>query len=188
MSDTVLWYATRGAGAVSLLLLTAVTCLGILTVLRWQSLSWPRFLTAGLHRNLALLSVVFLGVHIVSAIVDPYVSLGWATAIIPFSAAYRTLWLGLGVIAFDLVLAMTLTSLLRGRIGHRTWRAIHWAAYATWPLALLHGIGTGSDSTAVWMRGLDLVCIAAVLGAVAWRLLAARPAGEKTLAPAREGH
>ena len=134
----------------------------------------PRFLTAGLHRNLALLSIVFLGVHIVTAIVDPYVSLGWLTAIVPFSSEYRQVWLGLGVLAFDLLLAIAVTSLIRGR----PWRAIHWLAYASWPLALFHGIGTGTDSPTTWMRGLDVICIGAVLAAVAWRLLAVRPTKE----------
>ncbi len=76
MSDQILWFATRGAGVVSLLLFTAVAILGILAVMRWQSPAWPRFLSVGLHRNLALLSVAFLLAHIVTAIVDPFTSLG----------------------------------------------------------------------------------------------------------------
>jgi sulfoxide reductase heme-binding subunit YedZ len=175
MNDTALWYATRGAGVVSLLLFTGVMCLGVLTAVRWQSRSWPRFLTAGLHRNLALISVAFLAVHIITAIVDPYVSLGWLTAIVPFSSTYRQLWLGMGVLGFDLLLAIAATSLVRGRIGYRAWRAVHWLSYASWPLALAHGIGTGTDASATWMRVLDVACVGAVLAAVAWRLLAVRP-------------
>src|SRR5438552_13991966 len=138
MNDTMLWYATRGAGIVSLVLLTGVTALGVLTSIRWQRPSWPRFLTAGLHRNLALLSVVFLVVHIVTAVIDPFVDLGWLTTIVPFSASYRQLWLGLGVVSSDLLLAVIATSLLRNHIGHRIWRAVHWLAYGAWPLAITH--------------------------------------------------
>jgi sulfoxide reductase heme-binding subunit YedZ len=101
---------------------------------------------------------------------------------VPFGSYYRTLWLGLGVIAFELLLAIVATSLLRHHIGARTWRAIHWLAYASWPVAVLHGIGTGTDSTAGWMVAIDVVCIAAVLGAAAWRMVAAPPdplAGER---------
>src|SRR6266852_7796551 len=130
MSDTVLWYTTRGAGAVSLILLSAVVVLGVLSVLRVQSDRWPRFLTTGLHRNLALMTLVFLALHIVTAVVDPFTNLGWAAAIIPFSSSYRTIWLGLGVISFELLLAIVVTSLVRGFLGHRTWRAIHWLTYA----------------------------------------------------------
>src|SRR5436305_11711337 len=124
MSNSVLWYTTRGAGAVSLILLTCVVVLGVLSALRVQSLTWPRFLTTGLHRNLALMTLVFLALHIVTAVDDPFTNHGWTAALVPFASYYRTFWLGLGVIAFDLLLAIVLTSLVRGVLGHRAWRAI----------------------------------------------------------------
>ncbi len=176
MSTQILWFATRGAGIVSLLLFTAVVGLGVMTSVRWQAPSWPRFLTAEVHRRLALLSVVFLALHIVTAVVDPYASLGWISALVPFASSYRPLWLGLGVVSLDLVLALIATSLLRARIGRRAWRAIHWTAYASWPLALVHGIGTGSDAAAPWMLGIDAACLAIVGAAVAWRILVGRSA------------
>src|SRR5436853_3434987 len=114
MSSSILWYTTRGAGAITLILLSCVVVLGILSTLRVQSPSWPRFLTTGLHRNLALMTLAFLALHIVTAVVDPFTNLGWAAALIPFSSAYRTLWLGLGVISFELLAAIVLTSLVRG--------------------------------------------------------------------------
>lgn len=139
---------------------------------RWQSPSWPRFLTVGLHRNLALLSVAFLATHIVTAIADPFTALGVVAAAIPFASSYRPVGVGLGVIAFDLLVAITLSSLVRDRIGRRTWRLIHWAAYASWPLALAHGIESGSDSSAPWMLAINLLCVAVVGTAVAWRIRA----------------
>jgi sulfoxide reductase heme-binding subunit YedZ len=170
MNDTVLWYTTRAAGAVSLILFSAVVVLGILASVRLQSAAWPRFLTTGLHRNLALLAVVFLGLHIVTAVVDPFVSLGFGAAAIPFSSPYRRLWLGLGVVALDLLLAIVITSLMRPLLGHRAWRAVHWLAYVSWPVAVIHGLGTGSDSRQVWMLAIDVACMATVVGAVALRL------------------
>jgi sulfoxide reductase heme-binding subunit YedZ len=174
MSDQILWFATRGAGIVSLLLFSAVVVLGILAVMRWQTPTWPRFLTVGLHRNLALLSLAFLAIHIVTAIVDPFTSLGLIAAAIPFASSYRPFGVGLGVIAVDLLLAILVSSLLRDRIGQRTWRAIHWLAYASWPLAVAHGIESGSDASMPWMIGLDVACIAFVAVAGAWRLAAGR--------------
>src|SRR2546425_11365044 len=103
----------------SLVLLTAVVGLGILSSLRFEATGWPRFLTAGLHRNLALVTLVFLGLHIVTAVVDPYTSLGWTAAVIPFSSYYRTFWLGLGTIAAELVAVIGLTTLARPVIGPR---------------------------------------------------------------------
>ena len=170
MSSQVLWFATRGAGIVSLLLLTGVVYLGILGALRWQTRAWPRFATTGFHRNLALMSVAFLGIHIVTAVVDPFTSLGPLAALIPFSSSYRTLWLGLGVLALDLGAAVLVTSLVKNRIGRRAWRAVHWLGYAAWPLALLHGIGTGTDVAAPWMVALNLACLAVVGSAVLIRV------------------
>src|SRR5437660_5094772 len=116
MTNSLLWYTTRGAGAVTLILLSAVVVLGILSTRRVQSASWPRFLTTGLHRNLALMTLVFLALHTVTAVVDPFTNLGWAAALVPFTSYYRTFWLGLGVISFELLLAIVATSLVRGLI------------------------------------------------------------------------
>jgi methionine sulfoxide reductase heme-binding subunit len=175
MNDTVLWYTTRGAGAVSLVLLSGVVVLGVLSTLRFESASWPRFLTTGLHRNVALTAVVFLAMHIVTAVVDPFTHLGWLAAVVPFSSYYRTFWLGLGTIAFELLVAITVTSLVRGMIGHRAWRAIHWLAYASWPIAVIHGFGTGTDTWSAWMLVIDAACILAVLGAAGARLMTRSP-------------
>ena len=174
MNDQLYWFATRGAGVVSLLLFTAVMVIGILTTMRWQSARWPRFLTAELHRSLALMSVVFLVVHVVTAIVDPFTHLGLSAALIPFASSYRPLWVGLGVISIDLGVAVLVTSLLKSRVGQRVWRAIHWLAYASWPLAMLHSIGSGSDATSTWMIGIDVISGGAVVIAIAWRVLASR--------------
>lgn len=172
MSNSILWYTTRGAGAVTLILLSTVVVLGILSTLRVQSASWPRFLTTALHRNLALLTVVFLVLHIVTAVVDPFTNLGWAAALIPFSSYYRTLWLGLGVISFELLAAIVITSLVRGVLGHRAWRAIHWLTYAAWPVGVVHGLGTGTDTWSAWMLAITAACVAAVGIAIVLRISA----------------
>jgi methionine sulfoxide reductase heme-binding subunit len=186
--ESLLWYATRAAGLVSLILLTAVGCLGMLTVGRWQRPGWPRFLTSELHSNLALLSVVFLVVHVLIAALDPYTSLGLGSALLPFSSPYRQFWLGLGGVSAYMLGAIIATSLLRARIGRRTWRAVHWLSYAGWPLAVLHSIGTGTDGGSVW--GLPLVgaCVLAVLACLLWRIAVARAArleSETALPPRR---
>ena len=185
MSDQVLWYATRGAGAVSLVLLTLVVVLGVLSSTRFQAAGWPRFLTTGLHRNLALVTLVFLGLHIVIAVVDPFTHLGWTAAVFPFSSYYRTLWLGLGTIAAELIVAVTITSLARGLIGLRAWRAIHWLTYAAWPIGVIHGLGTGTDAWAAWFIGLTCGCVAAVGFAAAYRVAVASP---DALAAHRSGY
>lgn len=188
MSDQLLWYTTRGAGAVSLVLLSVVVVLGLLARVRFETRGWPRFLSAAVHRDLALMTLVFLLLHIVTAVVDPFTHLGLVAALVPFGSYYRTLWLGLGTIAFELLIAIVATSLLRQHIGARVWRGIHWLAYLSWPVAVIHGIGTGTDGTAAWMLAIDIVCVAAVAGALLWRLVAAPPdplAGERRVAAER---
>jgi predicted ferric reductase len=173
MSNSVLWYATRGAGAVTLVLLTAVVVLGILSALRAQSEKWPGFLTAGLHRNLALTTLVFLALHVTTAVIDPFTNLGWIAAIIPFSSYYRTFWLGLGVISLELLVAVVVTSLMRNVIGLRAWRAVHWMTYASWPIAVIHGFGTGTDSWSAWLIAITVICGVAVGASALYRLVAA---------------
>ncbi len=156
----------------SLILLTLVVVLGILSSLRFQAAGWPRFLTPALHRNVALMTVVFTGLHVVTAVADPFTSLGWVSAVVPFSSYYRTLWLGLGTISAEIVAAIVITSLLRRYLGRTVWRAVHWLAYASWPVGLVHSFGTGTDAWSAWLIGLGILCIGAVALATVYRLMA----------------
>jgi sulfoxide reductase heme-binding subunit YedZ len=170
MNNTLLWYTARAAGMVSLVFLSAAVVLGLLARMRVEGRRWPRFLTAAVHRDLALLSLVFLALHIVTAVVDPFTSLGLGAAVVPFGSYYRTFWLGLGTLSVELMLAVVVTSLLRRWIGRRTWRAVHWLAYAVWPMAVVHGLGTGTDAFSLWSLGITITCVAAVAGALMWRV------------------
>ena len=173
-SGTALWYLTRGSGVVALLLLTATTLLGVLSAGRWRTDRWPRFAVAALHRNLTLLAMTFIGIHVGTTIADGYAPIGVKDVFVPFTSQYRPIWLGLGALAFDILIAIAISSGLRKRIGYRTWRALHWSAYATWPLALAHGLGSGSDARYGWMAMLSIACLVLVVAAVSGRLIASR--------------
>jgi sulfoxide reductase heme-binding subunit YedZ len=147
----VFWYLTRGTGIVALLLLTASVVLGVLTTARWRSPRWPRFALSAVHRNLTLLTIAFVAVHVVTTVLDGYAPIRLVDALVPFVSQYRPVWLGLGALAFDLLLALVVTSLLRARLGYRLWRQIHWLAYASWPVALVHALGTGTDGRVGFM-------------------------------------
>jgi len=175
-SPNPLWYASRSAGILSLILLTGVMVLGLATTARLELGSRWRFVVHGLHRNLSLLTVLFLAIHILAAILDPYAGLGWRDALIPFTSSYRPFYLGLGVVAVEILAALILTGLLRRWIGRPLFRLVHWAAYACWPIALVHGLGTGSDVRQGWFYLLSVLCVAAaVAGFLSWRLLRGRP-------------
>lgn len=166
------WFLTRGTGVVSLLLLTTVTVLGVLNAVRWSPSGQPRFVLQRVHRNVSLVAVVFILVHIATAVIDSFAPIRWLDALIPFVSKYRPIWLGLGAVAFDLIIAVVVTSLLRTRVGYRAWRIVHWMAYALWPVAVLHAMGTGSDAKQLWMLALVVLAVGAVLAALAWRVFA----------------
>ena len=168
-----LWYLTRGTGIVSLLLLTAVLLLGIAGTARGRGERWPRFLVADLHKNLTLLSLAFVVAHVLTSVIDAFAPIRLVDAVVPFVSQYRPVWLGLGAVAFDLLLALLVTSLLRARLGYGSWRVVHWLAYAAWPVALVHALGTGSDGRTAWFALLGFGSAVAVTLAVAVRLLRA---------------
>ncbi|MEV7389738.1 ferric reductase-like transmembrane domain-containing protein [Streptomyces sp. NPDC091215] len=170
-----LWYATRAGGTVALVLLTATVALGIAVGGRYTPRRLARFEVSALHRNLSVLTLVFLALHIVTAILDTFVHLGWLVTVVPFTASYRPLWLGLGTVAFDLLLAVAATSAVRLRMGQRRWKTVHWLAYAAWPVALFHAAGTGTDTRLTPQLTLYAGCVALVVAAVWWRLYRAGP-------------
>lgn len=175
-ASKLLWYLTRGSGLVCLVLLTASVVLGIATTVRVSAPRWPRFLVAALHRNISLFVMVVLVFHIAVAVLDSFAPLSWLDAVLPLHSRYRPVWLGLGALSLDLLLAVLVTSLLRARLGHRRWRAVHWAAYASWLSAVMHGLGTGSDTKTAWVLVLTIACVLSVVAALGIRLLSGWPA------------
>jgi sulfoxide reductase heme-binding subunit YedZ len=173
-----LWYATRAGGTVALVLLTLTVAFGIAVGGRHEPRTIARFEVTTLHRNLAVLTLVFLAIHIVTAILDTFVHLGWWITLVPFTSGYRTLWLGLGTVAFDLMLAVAITSAtspIRLKMGQQRWKAVHWLAYASFPVAVFHAAGTGTDTKSSLQLLLYAACMGVVVLAVWWRLYRAGP-------------
>jgi sulfoxide reductase heme-binding subunit YedZ len=172
-SGTLPWYISRATGVVALLLLTAVMVLGILINRQGRLPGLPRFAVTSLHRNLSLMAVVFIVIHVVTAVLDGFVSIPLISSVVPFTSGYEGFWLGLGAISLDLMLALIVTSLVRGRLSRRVWKAVHWLAYASWPIAFAHSIGSSSDLQGGLMLALAVVCAVALAAALAWRLVSA---------------
>lgn len=166
-----LWYLARATGAVTLVLLTLTVALGIANQQRWAPRRTPRFVVEHLHRSTSLLVMVLLVIHIAASVIDGYVQIRLVDAVVPFVSDYHPLWLGLGTLAFDLLIALIVTSVLRAHLGARTWKAVHWLAYACWPVAMTHGLGIGTDSgTTGWMLWLSVACAGVVAAAVRARV------------------
>jgi methionine sulfoxide reductase heme-binding subunit len=174
----VTWYLARATGLVLLVVFTASTALGVISSTASTTgpdRRVPRFVATDLHRRLSLLALLLLAGHIAVSVADSYVSIGPLDAVVPFMGSYRRAWLGLGTVATDLTIAVAVTSGLRQRMSPRAWRAVHLGAYLAWPAVLLHGLGTGSDTTRLPVLVLSAACAAVVLVALGWRLVAGRP-------------
>jgi sulfoxide reductase heme-binding subunit YedZ len=168
LSESSYWYLTRASGFISLGLFSAAAALGLLTAGRVWSPRWPRFVTESLHRSVSLVAVGMVFVHVITILLDRYVKISPIDAIVPFVSAYLPLWVGLGAVAFDVIIVLILTSLLRTRLSRSAWRAVHWLAYLGWPVALAHTIGIGTDR--LWVLAVVGVSVLSVLTAGAYRV------------------
>jgi len=174
-----LWYLNRGSGVALLLVLTTTLCLGILSAREGRSRLVPKFVGQQVHRNLGVLSLVLVVGHVLTAVVDTYVDIRWWQAVSPVGATYKPLWLGLGSVAFDVILLVVLTSAFRRRLGQRAWRNVHLLGYLSWPFAMVHSAGIGTDAATTWGPQVGLGCIAAVAAAALVRVTADAFAGRR---------
>jgi len=170
------WYAIRATGVVALVLLSVTTVLGLLSASRARSRRWPAFAQVELHKRATMLALVFLGIHIVSSVLDSYVHVGLVSVFVPFTSSFRPVWTGLGAVAVDLLAAVAISSALRQRIAPSLWRGLHWLAYVCWPVAMAHALGSGTDAARPWMMATAAVCTLAVGGALTWRITDRRTA------------
>ena len=176
ITGTALWYASRATGVISLILLSSVAILGIVVSRQGRLPGLPRFAVTGLHRSLSLLTVAFLGIHIVTAIADGYVHIPWLSTVVPFTSDYERFWIGLGTVAVDMVAAVIITSLLRARLRPSVWRAVHWLSYASYPVTLVHSLGASKDLRSGWLLALTLATVFAVVTAIGYRIIDAAAA------------
>ena len=168
--DSALWSFGRGTGLAALALFTLALVLGVVAR-SGRQLPWlGRVGVSDLHRTAALTGTSLIAVHLGSLLFDPYAQLKVIDFVLPFLASYRPLWLGLGTLAIDLLIVVTGVSVLRGRVGPRAFRAVHWSTYALWPFALLHAFGSGTDAGSTWFRAFAAVCVLAVTAITVWRL------------------
>jgi len=172
-SSTWMWYASRSTGVVLLVLLTLVMLLGLLVTRQGRLPGLPKFAVTGLHRNLSLLAVAFVLVHVLTAVFDGYVRIPLTAAVIPLTSPYERLWLGLGAVAFDLMLAAIVTSLLRRHLSRRLWRGVHLLVYVSWPIAWVHSVFSSKDLRHGPLLVLAIACALAVVAGVIWRLASA---------------
>ena len=171
MSSTVAWDAARAGGVVAFCLLTVCVLVGLLQAGRPRLERWPHIALEDVHRFAGVLAGSFLVVHVGALLLDGYVPFSLADVLIPGHAAYRPLPTALGVVSLELLVAVAVTNRVRSQLPYRVWRRVHYAAFAVWALALVHGVTVGSDRSSAWALGLYAVASAAVAGLAAWRIL-----------------
>jgi len=180
-----LWYATRATGIVALLLFTVVVCLGTLVANRVGGTFIGRFEVNEVHRSLSMVAVVFLLFHIVTTVLDSFVSTGLVSTLIPMTSTYKRVPVALGTVSFDLILAVWISSLLKLRVKNQTWRFIHWFSWLAYAISLVHVYLTGTDTH----KGIGTLLVVGCAGVVAlagvWRYLGrpTRAAGRTALSP-----
>jgi len=179
------WYTTRATGFVALILFTLVVALGTFVANRIGGTYVGRFELNELHRSLTMVAIVFLMVHILTTLLDSYVPTGWISPFIPLTSKYEPVHVALGAVAFDLILALWVSSLLKARIANRSWRFIHWFSWLALASAITHSFLTGTDSRSSWGLALGVVCGAVALASALWRYFArpSRAAGRTALSP-----
>jgi hypothetical protein len=168
------WYAARAAGVVAYVLLTCVVLVGVTLAGKLRMKTWPKFAVTDLHRFGSLLVGVFIGLHVLTIALDAYTPFSVTQLVVPFASSYRPVWVALGIVSTELLIAVAVTNALRGRIPYRWWRRVHFATFLVWAGATVHGIGAGTDSASLWLSTIYVVAVASVLAALAWRILAKR--------------
>lgn len=170
------WYAARAGGVVAYVLITLVVLLGITLSSGVRDERWPRFALKDVHRFAGLLAGTFIAVHIVAIAIDSYLPFSIVSILVPFTSSYRPVFVGLGIVAAELLVALAVTNRLRDRLPYETWRRLHYLNFAVWGGATVHGLGSGTDRSTPWLIAIDAIAITAVLTAVGWRVLRVRGA------------
>ncbi len=161
--STSFWYLSRASGFVAYLLVWGSVVWGLLlstgTVRGW--VRPPQLLDA--HQFLSAVAVGFACFHGLILMGDRYVSFPLRAVVVPFAASYEPLLVACGQIALWLALLLIASFHVRRYIGGRVWRRLHYASFAAFWLAFVHGVFLGSESATVWATFLYLGTSATVM-------------------------
>jgi sulfoxide reductase heme-binding subunit YedZ len=91
-------------------------------------------------------------VHVVGVVADPWVHFGLLDVLVPLASGWRPVTVAAGVVAAWLLVAVELTSLLRGRLPATAWRWVHLSSYVLFVSSTLHLFAAGSDTYGLAIR------------------------------------
>lgn len=173
--DPTFWILARSAGLTAYLLLTASMVAGLTLKSRVLGKAIRPAAITDVHKTLAVAGLGALALHGVALVLDATVEVTPLALLVPGLVDYRTWWVGVGVVAGELMAIVTASFWVRKRIGTRVWRRLHWAAYAAFLLATGHGLMAGSDSDRPWAMAIYAGAAGAVALGTAWRALGTPP-------------
>lgn len=181
------WYAARAAGVVAYVLLTAVVLLGLTLAGRKKMKIWPRFAVEDVHRFGGLLVGTFVGIHVLAIAIDAYLPFSIPSLFVPFVSHYRPLWVALGIVSAELLLALAIANHYRRKLSYRFWRRAHYLNFVVWTAATVHGLATGTDRSSWWLLALTVGCVAAVCSVIVLRVARFNPGPSLRHAPLAAG-
>ena len=171
-SSPIDWYAARAGGVAAYVLLTLNVSIGLLMTGKKTMKHWPRFALEDVHRFTGILTGTFVVLHITTVAIDSYLPFSPLSLAVPFISTYRPIWIGLGIVAAELLLALAITNHYRNtKLSYRTWRRWHYVNFAVWTAATFHSIGSGTDRSTTWLLAIDAVAVGTVCALTTWRIL-----------------
>jgi predicted ferric reductase len=148
-SPQVFWFLSRASALVAYVLLWLSMSLGLLITNKLARL-WPGGPIAfDLHQFTSLLGVAFAVFHGLILLGDQYIHTSLSHILLPFSLQeYHPFWVGLGQLGFYLMAGVSFSFYIRKQLTQKGWRLIHFLSFASFLFALIHGITSGSDTSA----------------------------------------
>lgn len=165
-----LWDLSRATGLIATWIFASSIVLGITARSGRSVPGLGRLGVTQLHRTLALTGVGLIAIHVTTLLFDPYAQLKLFDLIIPFGGTYRPFYLGLGTVSVDILIVVVVVALLRHRVGPRVFSLTHGAVYALFPIAVIHGLGIGTDAGTLWSEAIVFTAVGIVAVAIIWRL------------------
>lgn len=173
------WYLSRASGVVSWCLLAASVLWGLFLSTRTLGKTAAPAWLLDLHRHLGGLAVVFVGVHLAGLALDDYVSFGWSDLLVPMASSWKPGPVAWGVVAFYLLVAIEITSLLQRRMPRRWWKSVHYLSFPLYVLATIHLFAAGTDGNNVLVRWTPVIASTLIMFLTIVRVLAARAANAR---------
>jgi len=192
--DPTFWLLARASGLTAYVMLTLSILAGLLVKSRPFRTLKPAAVV-DLHRILAMLGLGAIAGHAAALVLDTTVKVSIPGLFVPGLVSYRPVWTSTGILAAELMVLVYASFSMRKRIGPKNWRRLHWATYAIFAMATVHGLAAGTDASRPWAFALYAVAVSSVAIAATWRFIvppatarARRPAGRAAeITPSRRG-